>query len=137
MLLAGTLVLMQLREETQMIDLTGKSVFVKTQEEYENILNIARLHGFDKWSDKVSLSSRNIKLPNILIFKDNGTVAYWGDKGVLEVSEIIEDEERIKDAINLVRTFAKYPDRTALTDPFIESLKLLADTVESQMKEVK
>lgn len=137
MLLAGTLVLMQLREETQMIDLTGKSVFVRTQEEYENILNIARLHGFDKWSDKVSLSSRNIKLPNILIFKDNGTVAYWGDKGVLEVSEIIEDEERIKDAINLVRTFAKYPDRTALTDPFIESLKLLADTVESQMKEVK
>lgn len=131
-------VLMRLQEEwILMINLTGKSVFVKTQEEYENILNIARLHGFDKWSDKVSLSSRNIKLPNILIFKDNGTVAYWGDKGVLEVSEIIEDKERIKDAINLVRTFAKYPDRTALTDPFIESLKLLADTVESQMKEVK
>ena len=78
-----------------MINLTGKSVFVKTQEEYENILNIARLQGFDKWSDKVSLSSRNIKLPNILIFKDNGTVAYWSDKGVLEASEIIEYEEKI------------------------------------------
>lgn len=76
-----------------MINLTGKSVFVKTQEEYENILNIARLQGFDKWPDKVSLSSRNIKLPNILIFKDNGTVAYWSDKGVLEASEIIEYEE--------------------------------------------
>lgn len=120
-----------------MINLTGKSVFVKTQEEYENILNIARLHGFDKWSDKVSLSSRNIKLPNILIFKDNGTVAYWSDKGVLEVSEIIEDGEEITDAVKLVRTFAKNPDRTALTDSFIESLKLLADIVESQMKEVK
>ena len=120
-----------------MINLTGKSVFVKTQEEYENILNIARLQGFDKWSDKVSLSSRNIKLPNILIFKDNGTVAYWSDKGVLEASEIIEDEEKIKDAVKLVRTFAKYPDRTTLTDTFIESLKLLADTVESQMEEVK
>ena len=120
-----------------MINLTGKSVFVKTQEEYENILNIARLQGFDKWPDKVSLSSRNIKLPNILIFKDNGTVAYWSDKGVLEVSEIIEDEGKIKDAANLVRTFAKYPDRTALTDSFIQSLKLLADTVESQMEEVK
>lgn len=120
-----------------MINLTGKSVFVKTREEYENILNIARLHGFDKWSDKVSLSSRNIKLPNILIFKDNGTVAYWSDKGVLEVSEIIEDEEKIKDAVNLVRTFAEYPDRTALTDSFIKSLKLLANTVESQMEEVK
>lgn len=120
-----------------MINLTGKSVFVKTQEEYENILNIARLQGFDKRSDKVSLSSRNIKLPNILIFKDNGTVAYWSDKGVLEASEIIEDEEKIKDAVKLVRAFTKYPDRTALTDSFIKSLKLLADTVESQMEEVK
>lgn len=114
-----------------MINLTGKSVFVKTQEEYENILNIARLQDFDKWSDKVSLSSRNIKLPNILIFKDNGTVAYWSDKGVFEASEIVEDDEKIKDAISLVRTFAKYPDRTALTESFIKSLKLLADTVES------
>lgn len=124
-------------EEKQMINLTGKSIFVKTQEEYENILNIARLQGFDKWPDKVSLSSRNIKLPNILIFKDNGTVVYWSDKGVFEASEIIEDEEKIKDAVKLVRTFAKYPDRTALTDSFIKSLKLLADTVESQMEEVK
>lgn len=120
-----------------MINLTGKSVFVKTQEEYFHILNIARLQGFDKWSDKVSLSSRNIKLPNILIFKDNGTVAYWSDKGVLEASEIIEDEEKIKDAVKLVRAFTKYTDRTALTDSFIKSLKLLADTVESQMEEVK
>ena len=120
-----------------MINLTGKSVFVKTQEEYENILNIARLQGFDKCSDKVSLSSRNIKLPNILIFKDNGTIAYWSDKGVLEASEIIEDKEKIKDAVKLVRAFTKYPDRTALTDSFIKSLKLLADTVESQMEEVK
>lgn len=129
--------LMRLQEEILMINLTGKSVFVKTQEEYENILNIARLQGFDKWSDKVSLSSGDIKLPNILIFKDNGTVAYWSDKGVFEASEIVEDEEKIKDAVKLVRAFTKYPDRTALTDQFIESLKLLADTVESQMEEVK
>lgn len=120
-----------------MINLTGKSVFVKTQEEYENILNIARLQGFDKWSDKVSLSSRNIKLPNILIFKDNGTVAYWSDKGVLEASEIIEYEEKIKDAVKLVRTFVKCPYRIALTDTFIRPLKLLVNTVESQMEEVK
>ena len=50
---------------------------------------------------------------------------------------IVEDEERIKAAVNFVREFAKCPDRTALTEPFIESLKLLADTVESQMEEVK
>ena len=42
-----------------------------------------------------------------------------------------------KIAVKLVRTFTKRPDRTALTDSFIESLKLLADTVESQMEEVK
>lgn len=121
----------EIQEEILMINLTGKSVFVKTQKEYENILNIARLQGFDKWSDKVSLSSRDIKLPNILIFKDNGTVAYWSDKGVLEASEIIEYEEKIKDAVKLVRTFAKSPDRTALIDSLIKFLKLLADTVES------
>lgn len=72
-----------------------------------------------------------------MIFKDNGTVAYWSDKGVFEASKIVEDEEKIKDAANLVRAFAKCPDRTALTDQFIESLKLLADTVESQMEVVK
>lgn len=120
-----------------MINLTGKSVFVKTQEEYENILNIARLQGFDKWYDKFSLSPRDIKLPNILIFRDNGTVAYWSDKGVYEASEIVEDEEKIKDAVNLVRAFAKCPDRTALTESFIDSLKLLADTVENKMEEAK
>ena len=65
-------------------------------------------------------------------------VAYRNkEKTLYEASEIVEAEEKIKDAVNLVRAFAKYPDRTALTDSFIESLKLLADTVESQMEEVK
>ena len=50
---------------------------------------------------------------------------------------IVEDEEKIKDAVNLVKTFAKNPDRTALTDSFIKSLELLTDAVESQMEEVK
>lgn len=54
-----------------------------------------------------------------------------------EDEEILDSEDKIKDAVNLVRAFAKCPDRTALTDSFIESLKLLADTVESQMEEVK
>ena len=34
---------------------------------------------------------------------------------LVETSDVIEDEEKIKDAISLVRIFAKYPDRTALT----------------------
>ena len=54
-----------------------------------------------------------------------------------EASEIVEDEEKIKDAVNLVRAYAKKPSRIALTDTFIESLKLLADTVETQIEEVK
>lgn len=68
---------------------------------------------------------------------DNKTVTYSFEKTLLEASKIVEDEKKIKDAVKLVRTFAKYPDRTTLTDSFIKSLKLLADTVESQMEEVK
>ncbi len=79
-----------------------------------------------------------IPFPNILNFYSSKIATYRGDEKTLyEASEIVEDEERIKDAVNLVRIFAEAPDRTALTDAFIESLKLLADTVESQMEEVK
>lgn len=129
-------VLMRLQEEIMMIDLTGKSVFVKTQEEYEYILNIARIQGFDKWSDKISLSSRNIKLPNILIFKDNQTVTYW-NKGVFSASEMKEEEIKLKEAIAHVKYFANNKDRMSLTNKVIESMLLLVDAVESQLKEVE
>lgn len=120
-----------------MINLTGKRVFVKTQEEYLSVLKIAKLQGFT-WARENHLSPIEIPFPNILNFYDNKIVTYSGDERTLyEASEIVEDEERIKDAINLVRTFAKNPDRTALTDSFIKSLKLLADAVESQLEEVK
>ena len=118
-----------------MIDLTGKSVFVKTQEEYLSILKIARLQGFT-WIRENNLSSIKIPFPNILNFYNDKNVTYRNDEKTLyEASEIVEDEEKIKDAVNLVRTFTKFLDRTALTDAFIESLKLLTDTVESQMEE--
>ncbi len=123
-----------------MINLTGKSVFVKTQEEYLSVLKIARLQGFI-WARENHLNSIVIPFPNILNFLnfyDSKIVTYsYVEKTLYEASEIIEDEEKIKDAVSLVRAFAEYPDRTALTDSFIESLKLLADTVESQMEEVK
>ena len=120
-----------------MIDLTGKSVFVKTQEEYLSVLKMAKLQGFT-WARENHLNHIVIPLPNILNFYDSKIVTYnYVEKTVYEASEIVEDEEKIKDAVKLVRTFAKYPDRTALTDSFIKSLKLLADTVESQMEEVK
>lgn len=120
-----------------MINLTGKSVFVKTQEEYLSVLKMAKLQGFT-WARVNHLNPIVIPFPNILNFCDDKNVTCRDfEKTLYEVSEIIEDKEKIKDAVNLVRTFTKTPDRTALTDSFIESLKLLADTVESQMEEVK
>lgn len=121
-----------------MINLTGKSVFVKTQEEYLSVLKMAKLRGFTWWKEK-HLNPIEIPFPNILNFYSSNNVTYRDDERTLyEASEIVEEEEKkIKDAVNLVRTFAKNPDRTALTESFIDSLKLLADTVESQMEEVK
>lgn len=120
-----------------MINLTGKSVFVKTQEEYLSVLKIARLQGFI-WARENHLNPIEIPFPNILNFYNGKYVTYRDvEKTLYEASDIIENEEKIKDAVNLVRTFAKNPDRTALTESFIDSLKLLADTVESQMEEVK
>ena len=120
-----------------MINLTGKSVFVKTQKEYLSVLKMAKLQGFT-WARENHLNPIEIPFPNILNFYDSKIVTYsYVEKIVYEASEIVEDEEKIKDAVKLVRTFAKYPDRTALTDAFIESLKLLTDAIESQMEEVK
>lgn len=120
-----------------MINLTGKSVFVKTQEEYLSVLKIAKFHGFT-WARKNHLEPIKIPFPNILNFNDSKIVTYsCTEKTLHEASEIIEDGEEITDALKLVRAFAKCPDTAALTDSFIKFLKLLADTVESQMEEVK
>lgn len=120
-----------------MINLTGKIVFVKTQEEYLSVLKMAKFQGFT-WARENDLNPIVIPFPNILNFHDSKIVTYnYIKKTVYEASEIVEDEEKIKDAVNLVRTFTKYPDRTALTDSFIKSLELLADVVESQMEEAK
>lgn len=120
-----------------MINLTGKSVFVKTQEEYLSVLKIAKLQGF-KWARGDHLNPIEIPFPNILNFYSSKVVTYRDDEKTLyEASEITGYEEKLEEAISLVRTFAKCPDRTALTDTFIKSLKLLADTVESQLEEAK
>ncbi len=116
-----------------MINLTGKSVIVKTQEEYLSVLRIAKIQGFT-WARGNHLNPIKIPFPNILDFNDNKNVTCRDfGKTLYEASEIIENEVRLKDAISLVRAFAKSPDRTALTDTLIESLKLLTDTTEIQM----
>lgn len=120
-----------------MIDLTGKSVFVKTQEEYLSVLKIAKFQGFT-WARGNQLSYIEIPFPNILNFYDNKIVTYSGDERTLyEASEIVEDEEKIKEAIAHVKYFANNKDRMSLTNKVIESMLLLTDTVESQLKEVK
>lgn len=120
-----------------MINLTGKSVFVKTQEEYLSVLKMAKLQGFT-WIRENNLSPIKIPCPNVLNFYDDKNVTYRNKERTLyEASEIIEDGEEITDAVKLVRAFAKCPDTAALTDSFIKSLELLANIVESQMKEVK
>lgn len=120
-----------------MINLVGKSVFVKTQEEYLSVLKTARLQGFT-WVRENHLDPIEISFPNILNFNDSKIVTYsCAEKTLYEASEIIEDGEEITDAVNLVRAFTKCPDAAALTDSFIKSLELLANIVESQMEEVK
>ena len=126
-----------------MIDLTNKCVLVRTQEEYESVLKEARKQGY-KWyggKEAYPYPFEEQQIPDILKF--------YSDKGLtrnaslepgyelVEASDVTENEKKLKDAIRLVRTFAKYLDKTALTDSFIKALKLLADTVESQMEEVK
>ena len=80
-------------EEKQMINLTGKNVFVKTQEEYLSVLKIARFQGF-KWARENHLNHIEIPFPNILIFYDNKTVTYSFEKTLLEASKIVEDEKK-------------------------------------------
>ena len=126
-----------------MIDLANKCVLVITHEEYENILKVAKKQGYRWYGGKEAYPYpfEEQRIPDILKFYSNKELARNAslESGyeLVEASDVTKDEKELKDAINLVRTFTKYPDRTALTDSFIESLKLLADTVESQMEEVK
>lgn len=120
-----------------MIDLTGKSVFVRTQDEYESVLKIARLRGF-KWSGGNHLNVIDIPIPNMLNFYDERIATYNSDKKEMcDAHEIVACEEKIEEAITHVKYFANNKDRMSLTDKVIESMLLLADAVESQMKEVK
>lgn len=126
-----------------MIDLVNKCVLVITHEDYENILKVAKKQGYRWYGGKEAYPYpfEEQQIPDILKFYSNKELTRNTDLApgykLVKASDIIEYEKELKDAIRLVRTFTKYPDRTALTEPFIESLKLLADTVESQMEEVK
>lgn len=131
------LVLMRLQKEMLMIDLTGKSVFVKTQEEYLSVLKMAKLQGFT-WARGNHLNPIVIPFPNILNFYSSKVVTYRDDEKTLyEASEIVGYEEKLEEAISHVKYFANNKDRMSLTNKVIESMLLLVDAVESQLKEVE
>lgn len=120
-----------------MIDLTGKNVFVRTREEYSKVLRIAKLQGF-RWARGKHLNAIDIPLPNMLNFHDERIVTYSSDeRKMYEASEIVTCEKKLEEAMAHVKYFANNKDRMSLTDKVIESMLLLADTVESQMEEVK
>ena len=127
-----------------MINLANKCVLVRTQEEYENVLKTAKRQGY-RWyggREAYPYPFEERQIPDILKFyKENKELTRNASLApgyeLIEASDVIENEEKLKNAINLIRTFAKNPGRTALTDTFIESLKLLANTVESQLEEVE
>lgn len=127
-----------------MIDLSNKCVLVRTQEEYESVLKEARRQGY-RWcggKEAYPYPFEERQIPDILKFyKENKELTRNASLAsgyeLVEASDVVIDEKKLADAVSLVRAFAKYPDRTALTDTFIKSLKLLADIVESQMEKVK
>ena len=127
-----------------MINLSNKCVLVRTQEEYESVLKEARRQGYRWYGGKEAYPYpfEERQIPDILKFyKENKELTRNANLApgyeLVEASDIIVDRNKLEDAITLVRAFTKYQDRTALTDTFIESLKLLTDTIESQMREVK
>ena len=126
-----------------MIDLANKCVLVRTHEEYKNILKVAKEQGYRWYGGKevYPYLFEKQQIPDILKFYSNKELtrnaSLTPGYELVEASDVTEDEKKLKDAIRLVRTFAKNLSRTALTDSFIKSLNLLADTVESQMEEVK
>lgn len=119
-----------------MIDLKGKRIFVRTQEEYLSILKIAKLQGF-KWARGENLDAINIPIPNLLNFYDDIVTYSSDDIPLFEASEIVACKKKIEEAIAHVKYFANNKYKKCLTDKIIDSMLLLADTVESQLEEVK
>ena len=125
-----------------MIDLANKCVLVITHEEYENILKAAKKQGYRWYGGKevYPYPFEEQQIPDILKFYSNKELtrnaSLTPGYEVVKASDVIEYEKELKDVIRLVRIFFKNPDRT-LIDSLIKSLKLLTDTVESQMEEVK
>lgn len=126
-----------------MIDLTNKCVLVRTHEEYKSILKAARKQGY-KWFGKKEAYPypfEEQQVPDILKFYSNKELTRNASLApgyeLVEASDVMEDEKKLREAIAHVKYFANNKNRISLTDKVIESMLLLANAVESQMEEVK
>lgn len=128
-----------------MINLANKCVLVRTQEEYESVLKVAKRQEGYRWyggKEAYPYPFEEQQIPDILKFYEHNkeltrNASLASEYELVEAPDVVKDEKKLRDAVSLVREFARNPDRTALTDTFIEPLKLLTDAIESQIGEVK
>lgn len=96
-----------------MIDLANKCVLVITHEEYENILKVAKKQGYRWYGGKEAYPYpfEEQQIPDILKFYSNKELTRNASLApgyeLVEASDVIEDEKKIKDTINLVRALLK------------------------------
>jgi hypothetical protein len=96
-----------------MIDLAKKCVLVRTHEEYENILKVAKKQGYRWYGGKETYPYpfEKQQIPDILKFYSNKELTKNASLApgyeLVEASDIIEYEKKLKNAIRLVITFAR------------------------------
>lgn len=126
------------------MNLANKCVLVRTQEEYESVLKEAKRQGYRWYGGKEAYPYpfESKQIPDILKFYGRNkemtrNAGLSNGYELVEATDIVEDEKKLKNAIIIVRAFTKYPERVKLTESFLKSLELLVNTVEDQMGEVK
>lgn len=112
-----------------MIDLTGKSVFVKTQEEYLSVLKMAKLQGFT-WARGNHLNPIKIPFPNILNFYDDKNVTCRDfEKTLYEASELLGTKEiTAREFVEWYSDITKCCERECIECVLNECDKMLCNT---------
>ena len=96
-----------------MIDIANKCVLIRTHEEYENILKAAKKQGYRWYGGKEAhpYPFEEQQIPDILKFYSNKELTRNANLApeyeLVEASDVIVDERKLKDAVNLVRVFTK------------------------------
>ncbi len=102
-------------------------IFVKTQEEYEGILKMARRQGYS-WSRKTDhLEQRDIAIPNMLILEEDKTVSFYSFDKIHLASTILAEDERLKASLEEIERYINCPNKYRMNASFTASLMLLTD----------